>query len=174
MAATSSLAQGKEKKNDFKLNLKNALVIGQFDDPQDRYLIEIALTEMLNAQGVKSNPSLNVLKLGESASSLLMDSVQTSIKEKNIDTYLMVSVRGYDKKYRPSSYLPTMKEAIEGGNIYSLYKADIVSVSFDFKFFRDGVCVYNDIVKCGSVGDRDGVMKKFRKKVSKRIIKAWL
>ena len=47
-----------------QLNLTNALVIGQLDKPEDRFSIEINLTELLTSNGVKAMPSLNVLKLG--------------------------------------------------------------------------------------------------------------
>ena len=53
-----SFAQTKE------LNLTNALVIGQLDRSEDRYSIEIALTELLADAGVKALPSLNILKVG--------------------------------------------------------------------------------------------------------------
>jgi len=47
-----------------ELNLTNALVIGQLDRSEDRYSIEIALTELLADAGVKALPSLNILKVG--------------------------------------------------------------------------------------------------------------
>lgn len=163
-----------QKKKDADLNLKNALVIGQFDRPEDRYSIEINLTDMLASRGVKAMPSLNILKLGESAEKLATDSLQQVMTDKGIDTYILVSVRGYDRKYKPSDNPPDFATAITGANLFELYQMDIVSISFDFKFFRNGVCVHNEVVKCGNVGDRDAVLKKFRKKVAKRIDKKWL
>jgi hypothetical protein len=68
------------------LKLKNALVIGQLDKQEDRYSLEINLTEMLSEAGVKSMPSLNVLKLGSDASILASDSVQKVLAAKGIDT----------------------------------------------------------------------------------------
>lgn len=163
-----------QKKKKTEINLTNALVVGQFDNPEDRYLMEIALTELFTQNEVKAIPSLNILKLGESAEKLLNDSVQGIISSKKIDTYVIVSVRGYDRKFKPSETQPSYETAIVNGNIYGLYQPDIVSVSFDFKFYRNGVCVHNEIIKCGGVGDRDSVLKKFRKKVKKRIVKRWI
>ncbi len=51
---------GAQTKN---LNLKNGLVIGQLDRSEDRYSVEIALTELLSQNGVKAIPSLNILKV---------------------------------------------------------------------------------------------------------------
>ena len=169
--AFNSVAQKKNKK--FELNLTNALVIGQFDQPEDRYLVEISLTQLLSSRQVKASPSLNVLKLGEDIHNLTGDSLTNVIKNSGIDTYVLVSVRGYDRRYKPSETLPTLTEALSGANLFGLFQEDIVSISFDFKFFRNGTCVYNDIVKCGNVGDRESVIKRFQKKIGKRILKRW-
>lgn len=155
------------------LNLKNALVIGQFDKPEDRYSMEINFTDLLSQNGVKAIPSLNVLKLGEDPQNLTNDSIQEVLKGKGIDTYVIVSVRGYDKKFKVSDSQPSLNEALGQASIFAMHKDDIVSISFDFKFFRDGVCVHNEVVKCGNIGDRDSVIKRFRKKVGKKITKKW-
>ena len=156
------------------LNLKNALVIGQFDRPEDRYSMEINFTDMLVQRGLKASPSLNMLKLGEDPQNLTKDSIQNVLKTKGIDTYVIVSVRGYDRKFKSSDNQPTLSEALEQASLFSLHKDDIVSISFDFKFFRNGECVYSEIVKCGNIGDRDSVIKRFRKKVGKKLDKKWL
>lgn len=61
------------------LKLKNALVIGQFDKPEDRYAIEVNVTELLNNMGIKASPSLNLLKQGTSAVNLVTDSIKQVI-----------------------------------------------------------------------------------------------
>ena len=53
--------------------LKNALVVGQLDKEEDRYSLEINLTELLTDAGIKAVPSLNILKLGEDAAVLASD-----------------------------------------------------------------------------------------------------
>ena len=82
------------------IQLKNALVVGQLDKEEDRYSLEINLTELLTDAGIKAVPSLNILKLGEDASILATDSIQKIVAAKGIDTYVLVSVRGYDKKFK--------------------------------------------------------------------------
>lgn len=164
------VAQAQKK----SLNLKNALVIGQFDKPEDRYSLEINLTDMLVQRGLKAAPSLNMLKLGENPQNLTKDSIQNVLKSKGIDTYVIVAVRGYDRKFKTSENQPSLSEALEQTSLFALHKDDIVSISFDFKFFRNGECVYSEIVKCGNVGDRDSVIKRFRKKVGKKLDKKWL
>ncbi len=161
----------RKKKDEFKLT--NAVIIGMMDDQNERYSIEINLTELLTSRGIKALPSLNIIKLGEDSRVLASDSLQNSIKEKGFDTYMLVSVRGYDKRYKVSPSQPSFAEALEAGNLYKMYQMDVVSVSFEVKFYRNGTCVHTQIVKCGGVGDRESVVKKFRKKMKKLIDKKW-
>ena len=155
------------------LGLTNALVIGQLDNPEDRYSLEINITELLNSKGVKAEPSLNHVKFGENSQILGEDSLIQLMKSKGIDTYVLVSVRGYDKKFKKTTLRDSLEASLAMGNLFDLYRQDIVSISFEFKFYRNGEFVYTDIVKCGNIGDRSSVIKRFRKKTGKRIIKKW-
>jgi hypothetical protein len=65
-----------------QLDLKNALVVGQMDKPEDRFSVEINITELLTNAGVKASPSLNVLKLGSSAELLTTDSIKALVASK--------------------------------------------------------------------------------------------
>lgn len=156
-----------------KLNLTNVLVIGKMDKPEDRYTIEINLTELLAQEGIKAIPSLNILKMGSDASLLATDSVQQIIKSKGIDTYCIVSVRGYDKKFKVGDKKDDFVTALNAGSLFSLHRDEVVSVSFEFQFFRNGQMVADDIVRCGNVSDRESVIKRFRSNVGKRIHKKW-
>lgn len=155
------------------INLKNALVVGQLDKSEDRYSLEINLTELLADAGIKATPSLNILKLGSSASLLTGDSIQKVVAAKGIDTYILVSVRGYDKRFKVSGRKDNLATALEAGNLFPIYREEVTSVSFEFLFYRNGQMVGSDIIKCGNVSSRDSVIKKFRKKVAKRIEKKW-
>jgi hypothetical protein len=155
------------------INLTNALVIGQLDKQEDRYSIEINVTELLTEAGIKAIPSLNVMKLGSDASNLASDSLQKIVAAKGIDTYVLVSVRGYDRKFKRSERNDDLATALNSGNLFPLFRDEVVSVSFEFLFYRNGQYLGSDIVKCGNVSDRDSVIKRFRKAVAKRIVKKW-
>ena len=157
-----------------KLGLKNAVVIGQLDNAEDRYSLEINLTELLTSRGVKTVPSLNIMKMGSDSQLFASDSMTQVLKAKGIDTYILVSVRGYDRKFKPSTSKDNLFKSLELGSLFNLYQPDIVSVSFEFKFFRNGEFVMSDIVKCANVSDRETVLKRFRNKVGKRISSKWL
>lgn len=155
------------------LKLKNALVIGQLEKADDRYSIEIALTEVLANAGVTAVPSLNVLKYGNEIQMLSTDSLQKIVSAKGIDTYLTVSVRGYDRRFKRAEVHDNLKTALATSHLFSIYRDELVSISFEFTFYREGQFMGTDIVKCGNVGSREDVVKRFKKKVSKRL-KKWL
>jgi hypothetical protein len=156
-----------------ELHLKNVLVIGQFDRPEDRYAVEVNVTELLNNAGVKALPSLNVLKQGTAAIQLASDSIQNVITQKGFDTYLIVNVRGYDRKFKPSQTKISFEEMLNMASIYHIYRDEATSVSFEFTFFKNNEVIYRDIVRCGNISNRDSVIKKFRKKLPKQIEKRW-
>src|SRR5574343_97488 len=155
------------------IQLKNALVIGQLDKEEDRYSVEINLTELLTDAGIKAVPSLNILKLGEDAAVLATDSIQKLVASKGIDTYVLVSVRGYDKKFKKTYRKDELKTALNAGNLFPIYRDEVVSVSFEFMFYRNGQFIGTDLIKCGNVSSRDTVIKRFRKILKKRIEKNW-
>lgn len=155
------------------LNLKNVLVVGQLDKPEDRFTLEINLTELFTSNGVKAMASLNVLKEGTNAAVLATDSISKMLKDKGIDTYVLVSVRGYDRKFKPAKNHEPLAEELASGHLFPLYRDEISSVTFEFSFFRNGEYVGYDLVKLGPVGSRDAVLKKFRKKIAKRINSNW-
>lgn len=155
------------------LKLRNVLVIGQFDKPEDRYAIEVNLTEILTNKGIKASPSLNILKQGTSAVNLVSDSIRQVIQAKGFDTYVIVNVRGYDRKFKPSEAKITLEEMLNMASLYHIYRDEASSVSFEFTFFRNGMVIYRDILKCGNVSNRDSVIKRFRKKMPKLIDKRW-
>ncbi len=155
------------------LNLTNAVVVGQLDNPEDRYSLEINLTQVLVDNGIKAIPSLNIMKMGGDPQVLDSDSLRTELKNKGIDTYLLATVRGYDRKFKKSTKNDDFKTALSVGSLFDLYREDIVSISFEFKFYRNGEFVYGEIVKCGNISDRATVLKRFVKKVNKRVAKKW-
>ena len=69
------------------LKLTNAIVIAQFERPEDRYTIELNTTQILSNLGIKAQPSLNFLKQGANINNLTSDSLRENIKTKGYDTY---------------------------------------------------------------------------------------
>lgn len=160
--------------NDTKLNLKNVLVVAQQDDLSDRYTVEIALLQLFNSYNIKSLASLNVLKQGGSADILMSDTTRQQLNEKGIDTYLLVSVRGFNNRFKPSTNINNFEDEIQAGHLYPLYRESASTVTFTFTFYRDLKPVHYELIRTGTVGSKDAVMKKLMKKVERRLIKEWM
>jgi hypothetical protein len=153
--------------------LNNALVIGQLDKPEDRFSVEINVTELFASAGIKAMASLNVLKLGSDPDLLGSDSVINVLKSKGIDTYVLVFVKGYDKKFKATTLRDDLITALNTGSLFPLYRDEITSITFEFQFFRNGQMIGADVLRCSSVSNRDAVVKKLRKGLKKKIDKKW-
>lgn len=156
------------------LDLKNCVIVGQLDKSEDRFTLEVNLAEILADCGVKVMASLNAMKQGTDQSMLASDSIQQAIKAKGFDTYVLVSVRGYDTKFKPSTHFNDLKTELNIGHLFPLYREEIISITLEFHFYRNGQHVAYDIVKLPGTSSRDEVIKKLRKRLPKRIKKTWL
>lgn len=157
-----------------ELNLKNVLIVGQQDDVPDKYTLEVGLLQLFSEYGVKAKASLNVVKQRGTDNVLLEDSVYQSLKNEGIDTYLLVSIRGYNKRFKPSEEINTLEEELNAGHLYPLYRESATNVTFTFTFYRDRKPVHYELIKTGTVGDKAAVMRKLLKKVKRRLTKDWM
>lgn len=156
------------------LKLTNALIVSHLDKQADQFSLEIAVSDVLSKVGVKNMVALNVLKAGGDPQVLMTDSVTQLLKAKGINTLMLVSVRGFDNRFRPSSGNMTLAEDLAADNLFPIYKEDIVSVTFEFHFYREGKLVYTDLLKIGGINSRDKVLRKLRKKLGKKVVKDWM
>jgi hypothetical protein len=165
-----SAALSAQKEENFSLT--NALIVGQMEDESERYSLEIALTEFFTDRGVKAVPSLNVLKDGSDLILLAEDSLKTVVKAKGIDTYMLVSVRGYDSRFKPSTKNDDFKTALGYGTLFRLYREEITNVSFEFFFYRNGSLVKTQLVRVGNVNSKETVIKRLKQKLARKM-KKW-
>lgn len=154
-------------------SLSNVVVVGQIDFQQDLFALEINLTTLFNQYGIKTKSSLNVVKQGASATSMANDSIQNKLKEEGFDTYLLISVRGYDRRFKSSTNILSLNKNLTSEHLFPLYRDDIVSVTFELTFYKDGKPVENRLIKIGTVGSQEAVLKKLNKKMAKLIKKEW-
>jgi hypothetical protein len=151
--------------------LTNAFIVAQLDRPEEKFSLEINLAELFSEQGVNVFPSLNILKQGQNPTVLASDSVTSILKNKQLDTYVLVSVRGYDRNYRKKSNLTSLVEELSSSHLFPLYRDDIVSLTIEFLFYQNGNQVYSDLLKIKNINNKDSVLKKLHKKLPKLIHK---
>lgn len=167
--AFQSVAQ---KKNKESFNLTNALIVGLLDKENERFSLEIALTEFFAQRGVNAVPSLNVLKQGSDQSLLATDSLRNQVKAKGIDTYLIVSVRGYDARFKKSTRSEDFKTALDYGTLFGLYRDEVTTVTFEFFFYRNDAIVKTQMIRVGNVSSNETVIKRLKKKLARKM-KRW-
>lgn len=167
-----NLAAQDEKKEEFKLD--NVLVVAQQDKQEDRYSLEVSLIQLFNSYDIKTKASLNVIKQGGSPKILLNDSVQKSLKKEGIDTYMLISVRGYDKRFKPSENIKSLEEELEAGHLFPIYRESATSVTFSIIFYQNEKPVHYELIKTGTVGSKDAVLKKLMRKVDKSLRRKWM
>lgn len=151
-------------------NVKNALVIGVFNDPQERFSVEADLTAFFNRNQIKAIPSLNLVKQGGDIKQLLNDSIKGILTAKGIDTYVFVSVRGYDKRFKHTHQDKTMLDIMDANGILPVFQEDMVSVTFEFSFFRKEKFLGTELIRVNGIKGRPSVFAKMRKKLEKILV----
>jgi hypothetical protein len=148
------------------------LLVGKIDKPDDRYAVEVNLTKFMAQFGMKILPSLNYSKVGASTETLKTDSLNTVLRERGINGFMLVSVRGFDRKFKPRITFPqTLEEALEEGHLYPVYQEEVTSVTFEFLYYENGKFIGYDIIRVTGVGNRGQVFEKLQKKMAKRVDK---
>lgn len=151
------------------LKLTNAVLVAQLDRSEDKFTAEINLAEIFADNGINVLPSLNLLKQGAPLTSLVSDSITTILKEKQIDTYLLVNVRGYDRQFRLSTKIGTLTDELNVAHLFPLFRDEITSITFEFNFFRDGKLVHTELMRLKNVSTKEKVIQKLHKKLPNRI-----
>lgn len=155
-----------------KFNLQDAVVVGLFDQKDERFQMEILVAEIFNQHGVRAKVSLNYLKEGEDPIHLTSDSLLNVVKKAGFDTYVLLSVRGYDNRFKPSSNPNNMQQELKLGHLFPIYREGSSNVTFDFQFYRNNLLVHEDLLKIPSPS-KEGMIKKLRKKLEKQIKTKW-
>lgn len=173
LSSTFSFSQ-EEKEIPPIRNLRSFLLVGKIDKPADRYAIEVNLTRFFTQLNFKVLPSLNYSKVGNSSEILSSDSLAKILKEKGITKQLLISVRGYDKRFKPATNLPqTLKEALDRGHLFPLWQEQATSVTFEFTLYDKGKLAGYEIVKVGGISDRQSVFIKLQKRLDK-VVRDWV
>ena len=155
-----------------RLKLTNVVLVAQLDRSEDKFTAEINLAEIFAENGVNVLPSLNLLKQGASLSTLVSDSIKTILKEKQLDTYLLVNVRGYDRQFRLSSKIGSLTEELNIAHMFPLFRDEITSITFEFIFFRNDKLCHTELLKLKNVSTKEKLIQKLHKKLP-RLIQRW-
>lgn len=161
------------KSQDQPLNLENVLVVGQQDKLQDQYTLELAILELMQKNNINAKASLNVIKQGQDPTILASDSIQRKLANQGIDTYMLVSVRGYDKRFNPSSNIQKMDEELRAGHLFKLWRESASTITYTVIFYRNNIPARYDLIRVRAGNSEEKAMKRLSKKIDKLIQKEW-
>lgn len=147
------------------LKLTNAVLVAQLDRSEDKFTAEINLAEIFAGCGVNVVPSLNLLKQGAPLSVLVSDSVKNLLVEKQLDTYLLINVRGYDRQFRLSSKIGSLSEELNIAHLFPLFRDEITSITFEFNFFRNDKLCHTELLRLKNVSNKEKLIQKLHKKL---------
>jgi len=156
-----------------QLRLDNVLIVGQQDELADKYSLELAVLDIMKSNNIKTKSSLNVLKQGEDPVVLANETTQKTLKAEGIDTYMLISVRGYDKRFNASTNLQPLKDELSAGHLFSVWREGASSVTFTITFYRNNIPVHNELIRIKSTNSKGAVLKKLSKVIDKQITKSW-
>ncbi len=154
-------------------NLKGALLVVKNDKFNERFSAEVNIAKIFSPFQMPMLLSVNLIKENASLSELNTAKVQGEMAAKNINSVLVVSVRGYDTRFKPRTKIPlTLEEMLEEGNLYPVTQDDISSVTIEFIQYVGGKFNGYHIMRLGSASDKQKVYKKMQKKLN-RAIPSW-
>jgi hypothetical protein len=154
-------------------DLNNVVVVAQFDKLDDRFQMELAMVELLTEAGIKALPSMNFLKTGANANLLGSDSIMAVLKSKGFTKIMLVSCRGFDTQFKEAKMQSDLNTELGIGHLFPIFRDESTSVTFEFRVFEGNTFIQYSIKKIGAISSRDGVMKKFKKKMRKTIRRRW-
>lgn len=154
------------------LKLTNAVLVAQLDRSEDKFTTEINLAEIFAENGVNVLPSLNLLKQGAPLTTLVSDSIRAILKEKQIDTYLLVNVRGYDRQFRLSTKIASLADELNVAHLFPLFRDEITSITFEFNFFRNDKLCHTELLRLKNISTKEKLIQKLHKKLP-RLIHRW-
>lgn len=152
--------------------LYKAVLVAQLDRPEDKFTAEINLAEIFTENKVEVIPSLNLLKQGAPLSVLVSDSIKSILNQRQINTYILVNVRGFDRSFRPSTKIGTLEQELSVGHMFPLFRDEITSMTLEFNFFRDDKLIHTELLRLRNVSTKEKVIQKLHKKLPSRI-KRW-
>lgn len=154
-------------------NLKGALLVVKNDKFNERFSAEVNIAKIFSPFQMPMLLSVNLIKENAALSELNSPKVQGEMAGKNINSVIVVSVRGYDTRFKSRTKIPnTLEEILEEGNLYPVTQDDISSVTIEFIQYVGGKFNGYHIMRIGSASDKQKVYKKMQKKLN-RLIPSW-
>jgi hypothetical protein len=151
-------------------NLKGVMILVKNDKPQERFSIEANLGKLFATYGMPIVLSINLIKEGAPLSELGETKIQAEMNARNINSVLVVSVRGFDTRFKPRTKIPqTLTEMLQEGNLNPISMDEASSVTIEFFQYVNGKFNGYHIQRLGGASSRSKVYNKLQKRLDKLV-----
>jgi hypothetical protein len=172
--STLSIAWSQKVKHPPINNLKGVMLLVKNDNAQERFSVEANLGKIFATFNMPLLLSINMIKQGESLKELASARVQNEMNAKNINSVLVVSIRGFDQRFKPRTKMPaTLEEVLEEGNLYPLSQEEATTVTIEFIQFVNGKFNGYHMMRVGNASEKNKVYTKIQKKLNRQMTK-WI
>jgi hypothetical protein len=151
-------------------NLKGALILVKNDKPQERFSMEANLGKLFSSYGMPILLSVNLIKEGASLSELAETKIQAEMNARNINSVLVISVRGFDTRFKPRTKIPaTLEEMLKEGNLNPISVDEASSVTIEFFQYVNGKFYGYHMQRLGGASSRPKVYSRLQKRLDKLV-----
>jgi hypothetical protein len=150
--------------------ITGALLVVQNDKFDNRFSAEVNMGKIFSLLRVPLLLSVNLIKEGNPLTEIASQRVNGEMAAKGINTVLIVSVRGYDTRFKPRTIIPeTLEEMLKEGNLYPLVQNEVASVTIEFFQYVGGVFKGYEMMRIGGASDKQKLYKRLQKRLERRI-----
>ena len=153
-------------------NLKGAMILVKNDDQQERFSMEANIGKIFSVFKMPILLSINLIKEGAPLTDLADQKIQSELNAKNINSVLVISVRGFDTRFKPRTKIPpTLAEMLQEGNLNKISYEESASVTLEFFQYINGKFNGYQMLRLGGASDRAKVYNRLQKKLNKLVPK---
>lgn len=156
-----------------QVDLDNVIVVAQQNQTEDRYNLELAVIDFLRSKSINTRSGISITKEGQGPPSLANDSLQNRMEEEGFPMFMLVSVRGYNKRYSISEQQNALNDELKAGNLFAYHREDISSVTFTISFYRNGVPVHAELIRVTKTKSPEKILSTLIKKMERQYKKVW-
>ncbi len=151
-------------------NLKGALILVKNDKPEERFSMESNFGKIFSTYGMPILLSINLIKERAPLSELGESKIQSELNARNINSVLVISVRGFDTRFKPRTKIPqTLGEMLQEGNLNPISKEEVSSVTVEFFQYVNGKFSGYHMQRVGGAASKTKVYTRLQKRLDKLV-----
>jgi hypothetical protein len=171
--ATISNAWAQKVKHPPINNLKGAMLLVKNDDAKERFSVEANMGKILATYNMPLLLSINMINQGAPLKELAGARVQNEMSARGINSVLVVSIRGFDQRFKPRTKIPErLEEMLEEGNLYPISQEDATTVTIEFIQYVGGNFNGYHMMRLGNASNKTKIYNKMLKKLN-RLMPKW-